>query len=86
LDRITLAEFLAGYFYFKSKGKTNGDFALFVTTKKFGKVVTIAMHVIVALIPGLLFDKEFRSVILAAATRSVGKRKGVSKSATSKDD
>jgi hypothetical protein len=86
LDRNTLAEFLAGYLYFKSKGRTNGDFALFVVTKKFGKGVTIAMNTIVALIPGLLFDKAFRSVIFAAVMMSVGKREGPSKSARSKDD
>ena len=85
MDRDTLAELLAAYLYFKSKGRTSGDFALFVVTKKFGKGVTIAMNVIVALIPGLLFDKEFRSVILAAVIRSVGKREGPSKSAMSKD-
>lgn len=81
LDRDTLAEFLAGYLYFKSKGRTNGDFAFFVATKKFGKGVTIAMNVIVALIPGLLFDKAFRSVIFAAVLRSIGKGKGPPKSA-----
>jgi len=86
LDRDTLAEFLAGYLYFKSKGRTNGDFALFVVTKKFGKGVAIAMNVIVALIPGLLFDKAFRSVIFAAVLRSVGKGKGPPKPARSKDD
>ena len=86
LDRDTLAEFLAGYLYFKSKGRTNGDFALFVVTKKFGKGVTIAMNVIVALIPGLLFDKAFRSVIFAAVMRSVGKGKGPPKSARPKDE
>jgi hypothetical protein len=85
LDRDTLAEFLAAYLFFKSRGRTNGDLALFVITKKFGKVVTMAMSVIVALIPGLLFDKEFRSVILAAVLRLVGNRKENSKSAMSKD-
>jgi hypothetical protein len=85
-DRDTLAEFLAGYLYFKSKGRTDSDFALFVMTKKFGKVIRIAMKVVAALIPGLLFDKEFRSVIFSAAMRLVGKRKELSKSTTSKDD
>jgi hypothetical protein len=56
-DRDTLAEFLAGYLYFKSKGRTN---AFFVMTKKFGKGVTIAMNIVAALIPGLLFDKTFK--------------------------
>jgi hypothetical protein len=85
-DRDTLAEFLAGYLYFKSKGRTNGDFAFFVVTKKFGKGVRIAMHVIAALAPGLLFDKAFRSVILTAAMKSARERKGPSKSARPRND
>jgi hypothetical protein len=84
-DRDTLAEFLAGYLHFKSKGKTNSDFVFFVLTKKFGKGVTIAMNITAALIQGLLFDKTFRSVILAAAMKSIGRRKELSKSATSKN-
>ena len=86
LDRDTLAELIAGYLYFKSRGRTNGDFAFFVATRKFRKGVTIAMNVIVALIPGLLFDKAFRSVIFTTVLRSVGKGKGFPRSARAKDD
>jgi hypothetical protein len=87
-DRKTLAEFLAGYLYFKSKGRANNDFVLFIMTKKFGKTVRIAMNITAALVPGLLFDKAFRSVIWAAAMEWIGKRrtgegKGRFKSATS---
>jgi hypothetical protein len=85
-DRDTLAEFLAGYLYFRSKGRTNSDFAFFMVTKKFGKTATVAMSIVVALIPGLLFDKAFRSVTLAAAMKIVGERKKPPKSATSKVD
>jgi hypothetical protein len=83
-DRDTLAEFIAGYFYFKSKGRSNRDFAFFLMTKKFGKVVLVSMSVVAAVIPGLLFDNEFRSVTFAAAMKWVEERKGPSKSATSK--
>jgi hypothetical protein len=84
-DRKTLAEFLAGYLYFRSKGKTNSDFAFFIMTKKFGKTVRIAMNITSALVPGLLFDKAFRSVIWAAAMewvreRGTGEEKGPFKS------
>jgi hypothetical protein len=85
-DRDTLAEFLAGYLYLKSKGRTNSNFASYVMTKKFGKGIKIAMNIIAALILGLLFDKAFRSVILTAAMKSVRERKGPSMSAASKDD
>ncbi|HME19328.1 MAG TPA: hypothetical protein VKF15_06320, partial [Nitrososphaerales archaeon] len=73
-DRDTLADFLASYLYFKSKGRTNSDFAFFIMTKKFGKAISIAMSIASALILGLLFDKAFRSVVLAAAMKSVGER------------
>lgn len=85
-DRDTLADFLASYLYFKSKGKAINDFAFFIMTKKFGKAATISMSIAAALIQGMLFDKAFRSVILAAAMKSVGEGKGLSKSVTSKDD
>jgi len=86
LDRDTLAELLASYLYFRSKGRTNGDFVLFVITKKLGKGVTIAMNVILALIPGLLFDKAFRSVIFTMVVRSMGRGKGPPKPVRPHDD
>jgi hypothetical protein len=69
-DRDTLAEFLAGYLYFESKGGSRGDYARFLMTENFGKGIRITMNILAALIPGLLFDKAFRSVILAAAANS----------------
>ncbi|HZW84693.1 MAG TPA: hypothetical protein VFE91_02170 [Nitrososphaerales archaeon] len=83
-DSNTLAEFLAGYLYFKSKGKTSKDFAFFLMTKKFGKVARATISIVAALIPGLLFDKEFRELTLAATMKMVEERKGPSKSAASK--
>jgi len=74
LDRDTLAEFIAAYLYFKSKGRTPADFGLFLVTKRFGKATTIAINVIAALIPGLLFDKAFRSVVWAAGMGLVRKK------------
>jgi len=86
-DRKTLSEYLAGYLYFMSKGRTNSDFVLFIMTKKFGKTVRIAMDITAGLVPGLLFDKAFRSVIFASSKkligeRRTGERKGPFKSAT----
>ena len=78
LDRETLAEFLAAYFYLKSNGKTNIDIAGFIITRKFAKGATIAIDVAAAAIPGLIFDEAFRSVILNAVTNTV-RRKGHSK-------
>jgi hypothetical protein len=86
LDRDTLAEFLAGFLYFRSKGRTNSDFVFFMVTKKFGKTANITISIVAALIPGLIFDKAFRSVALTAAMKIVGERKKAPKSATSKVD
>lgn len=85
-DRDTLAEFLAGYLYFESKGGSRFDYALFLATKKFGMGLRIAMNILAAIVPGLLFDKVFRSVVFGAAVNSFGKRKGPPKSSTSKDN
>ena len=85
-DRDTLADFLAGYLYFKSKGRTNGDFVFFVMTKKFSKGIRIAIRIFAALIPGMIFDKAFRLVFLAAVMKSLEKRKRRTNSAKPKVD
>ena len=77
LDRDTLAEFLAGYLYLKSKGRSNNDFAFFVATKKFSKVAIITMNVLAALIPRLLLDKEFRLTIFGAGMKSFAKSRDI---------
>jgi hypothetical protein len=70
MDRDTLAEFLAGYLYFKSNGRSNNDFTFYLATKKFPKLAMIAMNVLAVILPGLLLDKAFRSVILGATMKS----------------
>ena len=70
LDRDTLSELLAGYFYFKSNGRSNSDFAFFMATHKFSKVATITLSVLAVMLPGLILDKAFRSVIFRAAKSS----------------
>ena len=70
MDRDTLAEFLAGYLYLKSNERSNNDFTFFLATKKFPKLAMISMNVLAVVLPGLLLDKAFRSVILGAAVKS----------------
>jgi hypothetical protein len=65
-----MAEILAGYLYFKSNGRSNNDFALFMATHKFSKVVTITMSVLAVLLPRMFLDKAFRSVIFRAVKPS----------------
>jgi hypothetical protein len=88
LDRDTLAEVLAGYTYFRSEKRSNLDFALYMVTRRFGKVVTVTINVIAAVIPGLLFDKEFRSVIFAAIStrKSFAKKEEPEKSVSLRHD
>jgi hypothetical protein len=70
LDRDTLSELLAGYLYFKSNGRSNSDFAFFIATHKFSKVATITMSVLAVILPGLILDKAFRSVVFRAGKSS----------------
>ena len=70
VNRDTLAEFLAGYLYFKSNGRSNSDFTFFLATKKFPKISVISMNVLAVVLPGLLLDRAFRSAILGAAVKS----------------
>jgi hypothetical protein len=85
MDRDTLAEALAGYAYFRSEERSNLDFALYFATRRFGKTLTIGINLIAALIPGLLFDKEFRSVIFAAASKSFRNKNDPKKSVSLRD-
>lgn len=86
MDRDTLAELLAGYSYFRSRKRSNLDLALYFATRRFGKTVTTGINVIAALVPGLLFDKQFRSVIFGAASKSFGRKKDSRKSVSLRDD
>jgi hypothetical protein len=88
MDRNTLAEVLAGYAYLRSEERSNFDFALYFVTRRFGKALTIGINMIAALIPGLLFDKEFRSIIFAAASKSksFGSKNDPRKSVSMRDD
>lgn len=73
IDRETLAEFIASYLYYKSKRRTNAGFANFMMTKRFTKVVAIALSVLPAVLPRLFADREFRSLIVSATVRSFRK-------------
>ena len=86
MDRDTLAELLAGYAYFRSEGRSNLDFALYFSTRRFGKTLTIGINMIAALIPGLLLDREFRSVIFAAVSKSFGRKNDHDKSVSLRDN
>jgi hypothetical protein len=86
MDRDTLAELLAGYAYFRSGKRSNLDLALYFATRRFGKTLTMGINIIAALVPGLLFDKKFRSVIFGAASKSFGSKKDSKKYVSLSDD
>jgi hypothetical protein len=69
LDRETLSELMADYFYFKSKGMSNADYALFEATR--ARVIKISFSAISVLVQGFLLDKEFRSLLIGAVSRSL---------------
>ncbi len=76
VDRNTLAEIIAGYLYFKSKGRKDSEFARFIMAEKFPEILFIAMQIgIPVILPALITDKKFRSLILDAAISSIFKSK-----------
>jgi hypothetical protein len=85
MDRDTLAELLAGYAYFRMEERSNLDVLLYFATRRFGKTLTMGLNIVAALVPGLLFDKQFRSVIFGAASKSLGSKKD-SKSFSVRDE
>jgi hypothetical protein len=66
LDRTTLSKMMGGYLYFKSKGRPDKDFLGYLTKKELWSTVSIGLNVMGAVIPAMIFDKEFR--ILAMKT------------------
>jgi hypothetical protein len=73
LDRDFLAKVLATYFYMKSKGSSNTDFAIFIGSRNAAKLTRLSLSVGSDFVKGLLFDKEFRSVIFEFGKKSLSK-------------
>jgi hypothetical protein len=66
LDRETLAKMTGGYLYFTANGRSQKDFIGYVTKKELWATAAIGLSVMSAVIPAMLFDKEFR--VLAMKT------------------
>ena len=64
LDQTTLSRIIAGYLYFKSNGRPDKDFALYLATKEIWSTLTISLNVMGAFVPSMIFDKEFRSLVV----------------------
>jgi hypothetical protein len=85
MDRDMLAELLAGYAYLRSEERSNLDFALYLATRRFGRTLTMGINIVAALVPGILFDKEFRSVIFRATSKSFRRKNNSAKSVSLRD-
>jgi hypothetical protein len=72
LDRKTFAELLASYLYFKSKNRSDSEFARFMMAEKFPQMFSIFMRAILPVVlPGIISDKGFRDVVANIALRSL---------------
>ncbi|MGI0092326.1 MAG: hypothetical protein ACREBS_11515, partial [Nitrososphaerales archaeon] len=61
LDDETLSRLIAGYLYVKANGRPDKDFATFLATKELWSTLAIGLNVMGAVIPAMIFDKEFRT-------------------------
>ena len=64
LDQETVAKMTSGYLYFKSNGRPDRDFIGYMTKKELWATAAIGLNVMSAVIPAMLFDKEFRTLVM----------------------
>jgi hypothetical protein len=64
LDQRTLSKMMAGFLYMKSNGRPDKDFATYMAMKEIWSTATIGLNVMAAVIPAMLFDKEFRTLAI----------------------
>lgn len=66
LDEETVSRLMSAFLYLKSSGHPDADFAKFIGTKELWGTLTIGLNVMGAFIPAMLFDSEFRSLVMKA--------------------
>ena len=64
LDRDMLARIIAAYLVLKANGHTDSDFTKYLTTKETGKTLKLGFGAAGAVLPSLLTDGEFRSLVM----------------------
>jgi hypothetical protein len=64
LDRDSLARMISAYMVLKANGHTDADFLKYLTTKETKKVLKLGFGAAGAMLPSLLTDGEFRSLIM----------------------
>jgi hypothetical protein len=67
LDREILADLIVSYVYFKSKGKTNSEFAKFIMTDKLPQILPIVLAGAPVILSAIFSDKAFRALVLDIA-------------------
>ena len=81
LDRNTLAEIIASYVYFKSRGRSDSEFARFIISEKFPELLFIVLRIsIPVILPGMISDKKFRTVLVQFVQKSISQGRRPSKS------
>lgn len=66
LDEDTVARLMSAFLYLKANGHHDSEFAKFIATKELWGTLTIGLNVVGAFIPAMLFDKEFRALVMKA--------------------
>jgi hypothetical protein len=64
LDRDMLSRMISAYMVLKANGHTDSDFIKYLTTKETRKVLKLGFGAVGALLPSLLTDGEFRSLVM----------------------
>ena len=64
LNEDSISRIIASFLYFKSNGRPDKDFVTYLGTKEIWTTLTIGLNVMGALVPALIFDKEFRVLVL----------------------
>jgi hypothetical protein len=64
LDESSLSRIIAGYLYLKANRRPDKDFATYLATKELWSTLSIGLNVMGAILPAMIFDKEFRTLAL----------------------
>jgi hypothetical protein len=64
LDEETVSRLMAAFLYLKSNGHPDSDFAKFIAKKELWGTLSIGLNVMGAFIPAILFDSEFRNLVM----------------------
>jgi hypothetical protein len=70
LDEDTVSRLISAFLYLKARRHPDSDFAKFLGAKELMGTLTIGLNMMSAFIPAMIFDKEFRTLVMKLGTRS----------------